>query len=242
MYVVIDAPAIDGYPLGFSQFWARAFFAQSVSADYQIFALASTYVRVVESALIEYRLGQERLREFWETGDTFKLSAAHRAITHFETCLSNMYRATNCFRRLRRHRVKDPLSLELNKHRPAFASDPIAKRFNQLRHEVHHMEELVTNGQLKQGQQFVLGPTGPEVAHPTEPNQTIKTIDRLAIGEHELLFNELAAWLQEMKAIADKIANFVPPAYPSPPPETPNPSIEGMPKRLRLLVTPHVKR
>ena len=24
--------------------------------------------------------------------------------------------------------------------------------------------------------------------------------------------------------------------------ETPNPSIEGMPKRLRLLVTPHVKR
>jgi hypothetical protein len=23
---------------------------------------------------------------------------------------------------------------------------------------------------------------------------------------------------------------------------TPNPSIEGMPKRLRLLVTPHVKR
>jgi hypothetical protein len=25
-------------------------------------------------------------------------------------------------------------------------------------------------------------------------------------------------------------------------PETPNPSIEGMPKRLRLLCTPHVKR
>jgi hypothetical protein len=24
--------------------------------------------------------------------------------------------------------------------------------------------------------------------------------------------------------------------------ETPNPSIEGMPKRLRLLCTPHVKR
>jgi hypothetical protein len=28
----------------------------------------------------------------------------------------------------------------------------------------------------------------------------------------------------------------------APAPATPNPSIEGMPKRLRLLVTPHVKR
>lgn len=213
MHVVIDAPSIDGYPAGFSGFWVRAMFGPTVSTNYHIFALASTYVRVVESALIEYRLGQERLHEFWETGATVKLSAAHSAITHFETCLSNMYRATNCYRRLRRHPAQDPLSLELNKHRPPFASDPIAKRFNKVRNEVHHMEELVTNGQLKQGQQFVLVPTGPEVAHPTEANQTIMTIDRLAIGGHELLFKELAAWLRQMKTIADKIASFAPPTH-----------------------------
>jgi hypothetical protein len=210
MYVEIEAPAVDGYPAGFSQYWVRAFFVGSISQDYQINALASTYVRVVESALIEYRLGVERLREFWSTHDSFKLSAAHSAITHFETCISNMYRATNCFRRISRHKAKDALSIELNKERPAFATDTVARRFMLARHEVHHMDEAVTKGRLREGQQFVLGPTGPEVAHPTEPNQTVKTIDRIAIGSHEIHFSELAGWLTEMKSVADKIASFEP--------------------------------
>lgn len=72
------------------------------------------------------------------------------------------------------------------------------------------MEELVINGNLQLGQPFALHPDGPEVAHPSESNQTIKTIDRLVIGERQIRFTELASWLLEMVATAQKIADFAP--------------------------------
>ena len=63
------------------------------------------------------------------------------------------------------------------------------------------------DGRISEGQPFGLKPDGSEVAHPTEPNQTIKTIDRLVIGEREVRFSELADWLTEMFAFAKKIAD-----------------------------------
>src|SRR5947209_379277 len=104
MYVTIEVPEIQEYPQGFPQFWLKSIFIRSVSSNYQVHALASTYVRLVESALVEYKLGAEKVHEFWETHTSINLGAAHRAASHFESCLSDMYRATNCFRRLRRHR------------------------------------------------------------------------------------------------------------------------------------------
>lgn len=53
-------------------------------------------------------------------------------------------------------------------------------------------------------------PNGPEVPHPKEENQTIKTIDRLVIGSNEVRFREIAEWLSEMASYAQKIADFLP--------------------------------
>lgn len=53
-------------------------------------------------------------------------------------------------------------------------------------------------------------PDGPETPHPTEPNQTVKSIDRLLITGRELTFSELATWLTEMARCAAKIAQFEP--------------------------------
>ena len=90
MYISIEAPDIPDYSKGFLKFWTQQLFVSSVSSDFQTNALASTYVRLVEAALIEYRLGVSMLREFWETHTSFKLSAMNRSISHFESCLSNI--------------------------------------------------------------------------------------------------------------------------------------------------------
>lgn len=210
MYVQIEAPEISEYPSGFPQFWLKSIFIQTVSTRYQVNALASTYVRLVEAALTEYSLGSTKLQEFWTTHTSLNLGAMHRSMSHFESCLSNMYRATNCYRKLRRNRDRDPLSVALNMERPSFATEAIADRFRLMRHEIHHLEELVMDGRLQEGQPFALKPDGLETPHPTEANQTIKIVDRLVIGEREILFAELVAWLKEMAWVAQKIADFDP--------------------------------
>jgi hypothetical protein len=108
------------------------------------------------------------------------------------------------------------LSVALNADKPSFATDAIADRFRLMRHEVHHLEELVMDGRLQEGQSFALKPDGPEIPHPTKANQTIKTVDRLTIGTREVSFVELATWLREMARVAEKIAEFGPSSSPNP--------------------------
>lgn len=224
MYIHIEASEISEYASGFPQYWLKSIFVQKISNRYQINALASTYVRLVEAAISEYNLGLVKLREFWSTHTSFNQGAMHRSMSHFESCLSNMYRATNCFRRLRRHRAQDRLSVALNAEKPSFATDAISDRFRLMRHEVHHLEELVMDGRLQEGQSFALRPDGPETPHPTEANQTNKEVDRLVIGVREVLFVELATWLREMAHIAEKIAEFEPSSnVPNPPSEAAHP-------------------
>ena len=210
MYVYIEVPEIPEYASGFPHYWLKSIFIQKVSTRYQVNALASTYVRLVEAALSEYSLGTTKLREFWNTQTHLNLGAMHRSMSHFESCLSNMYRATNCYRKLRRNKEQDPLAVELNTDKPSFATDAIADRFRLMRHEIHHLEELVMKGQLQEGQPFALKPDGPETAHPTEANQTVKIVDRLVIGTREIHFVELSIWLKEMAHVAEKIAEFGP--------------------------------
>lgn len=69
---------------------------------------------------------------------------------------------------------------------------------------------MVMHGRIANGQPFALKPDGPEIPHPTEANQTVKTIDRLVIGTREMRFTELAALLKEMASVAVRIAEFLP--------------------------------
>lgn len=210
MYMEFDLPDLSESADGVPQYWMKTLLIQSPSSRYQINALTSTYVRLVEAALIEYQLGAAKLREFWDTHMSFNLGAMHRSMSHFETCLSNLYRATNCFRRLRHDRGQDPISLESSHEKAIFATDPVSDRFRLVRNEIHHLEEMVMDGRISEGQPFGLKPDGPEVSHPTEPNQTIKTIDRLVIGEREVRFSELSDWLTEMVKNAKRISDYLP--------------------------------
>lgn len=222
MYIEFDLPDTPPKPDAFAQYWLRSIFISSASPRYEINALATTYVRLVSAALVEYEEGSKCLRDFWGTHTSLNLSAMHRSISHFESCIFNANRATNCFRRLRGDRLHDPIALALRQKKFFFSQDTIADRIREMRNEIHHLEDSVLDGQITQGQDFTLRPDGPEVPHLTEENQTVKTIDRLVIGTHEILFRELVQWLQEMTEAVSKIAEVLPSS--SPPPEEPNPS------------------
>lgn len=211
MYVTIEIPEIAEFPNGFQSYWAKTLFIGKVSADYKINALASTYMRLVEAALVEYRLARPQLNAFWNTHDSFNLSAMHRAISHFETCLTNMHRAISCFVRFRRRpEVPDELRATLNKEKPEFIAARVSDRLREMRNAIHHLEERVADGTIGEGESFVLAPDGIETPHPTEPGQTDKVIDRLKIGSQEILFSELAGWLTEMARFAEKISTYEP--------------------------------
>ena len=210
MRVSIEAPDISGFPNGFLAFWSRLlpFHAGPVSRSYHVYALAGTYVRLIEVALQEYRLGCLRLREFWDTQESFNITAINRSISHFETCVTSMHRAINSYKRLR-HK-KDPLSVHLNHEKPAFATDKIAGHLRELRRQIHHLDEHLVKGKIEGGQPFALIADGPERNDPANPGNTLKTLDRLVIGSKELLFTDLVAWLGEMCREAQKIAMFIP--------------------------------
>lgn len=210
MYVELDIPEITEFSVGFPGYWLKSIFMQTPSERYQINALTTTYVRLVEAALVEYQSGALRLKEFWGSHSALNLGAMHRSMAHFEACISNLHRAVNCFRRLRRDREQDPLSVYLNAEKPAFAAEAVASRLRRMRNEVHHLEEMVLDGRIADGQRFALGPDGPEIPHLSEPNQTVKTVDRLVIGTSEITFSELSHWLKEMCVYATKITDYLP--------------------------------
>ncbi|HPF59719.1 MAG TPA: hypothetical protein P5149_03745 [Candidatus Competibacteraceae bacterium] len=210
MYISIEVPEICEYPQGFPKYWLKSMFIGTVSQNYQVNALVGTYIRLVEAALVEYQLGTSMLQKFWGTHTSINLRAMYRSISHFESCLLDMHRAINCYRRLRRHKDQHPLCLALNIEKPSFAADPVADQLRLIRNEIYHLDEAVIDGRVQEGQPFALKPDGPETPHPIELNQTIKSIDRLIIGQRELLFSSLAEWLTEMGRYAEKIADFGP--------------------------------
>lgn len=219
MYIEFDLPDVPLKPDAFARYWLSSIFINPASTRYEINALASTYIRLVSAGLVEYEEGSKRLRDFWATHTSFNLGAMHRSISHFESCIFNLNRATNCFRRLRGDRLHDSVAVALRQQKFCFSQDEIADRIREMRNEIIHLENSVLDGQIAQGHSFTLRPDGPEVPHPTEENQTLKTIDRLVIGAHEILFRELAQWLQEM---ADAVARITE-ALPCPPhPKEPN--------------------
>jgi hypothetical protein len=209
MIVKIDLPEISEYAQGFPQFWATTFFAGTVSDNYAVNALAASFVRLVEAALTEYRLAHVRLNEFWNTHTSFNLRAIHQAISHFESCVTNMHRAIRCVIRLR----ASPDSSEavrnaLGPDKPQFVADRISRLFTNIRDAVHHADEQLLNGTIPPESPFALKPDGPVTEIPEQPGQTLKTIDRLVIGNVELKFADLHRWLLELSRYAQLLSEY----------------------------------
>lgn len=177
-------------------------------------------MRLVDSSITEYQLGSGKIIEFWRDKSSLNIGAIHRATSHFETCISNMHRAIRCFVSLRRGHG-DPFLIFVNSIDASFKkNDGFAKIVKRLRDEIQHLEEDVVKGRVVAGHRFALSPDGPETPHPSEKNQTIKTIDRLVIGRSEVKFSDIAIWLKEMASVASKISEYNPSNQSPKPPST----------------------
>ncbi len=210
MDVIISLPTGPKVLSSQSHYWTQYLFRGSPSELYEINALASTYMRLVEAAVAEYQLASIALREFWANHYSLGLPLIHRSISHFETCVSDVHRAIDTYRRLRNHKSRDPLSIYLADHKPAFVSDSVASRFREVRDAIHHLPEKIGKGEVVEGQFIALKPDGLEVPHPTEAGQTNKTFYRLVIGPYELTFEEISRTLTELSATTKHIAKFQP--------------------------------
>jgi hypothetical protein len=82
MYVSVEIPDVPDFAT--TQFWTNLVFIAPVSPDHRIQALAATFVRLVTAAIVEYGLGQARVREFWSTHTGFAVGAMLDASSHFE--------------------------------------------------------------------------------------------------------------------------------------------------------------
>lgn len=211
MYIEIEIPEIKKFPNGFLGYWTKFVFIGSISSNPRVNALATTYVRLVEAALIEYRLAEAPLKEFWEESSSIKISAMHKSVAHFEACITNMHRAIRCFTWLRKNEmVPEGLRVILCTDKPTFIADKIAGRLRKVRDAIHHMEEKFMNENIPEGTSFTLYPDGFETPVEGEPSQTLKKIDLLKIGAMEIRFSELAEWLIEMGCYAEKISEYKP--------------------------------
>ncbi|TAM47370.1 MAG: hypothetical protein EPN61_04655 [Burkholderiaceae bacterium] len=210
MYIDFNMPPAPEIAEIVSAYWSRYFFVGSPSGNYQINTLANTFVRVTEAAIVEYEFGTTAVREFWSESRALHLSSMHRAISHFETSLADVHRSIEVFRRLRNHKERDRLAIYLAAYKPGFVSDAVATSFREIRNTIHHLGEKVLNGQISEGQPIALKPDGSEIPHPTEAGQTIKIIDRLVIGPHEITFVDLVATFGELSAAAAYMAGCAP--------------------------------
>ncbi|MDM0109136.1 hypothetical protein QTH97_29640 [Variovorax sp. J22R24] len=202
-------PAIPDFQEAFLNYWTKSLFSTGPADDQITSVFVSTYMRLVESCVSEYRSAELMVESFWAESSSFKLSAMHRAVTHYETCITNAQRAIRSFNKLRRSKhLRPEVRAALAAHKHTFHKDQVSRRLGDIRDLIHHFDEALGKGEVTKGEPVLLQPTGPEAPVDTNPGQTVKTIDRLKIGPHEILLADLAQLLTEMGECAEIISQF----------------------------------
>lgn len=209
MIVKIEIPELTLYPNGFPLYWGSSIFLTGNRArDYQVTAILSTYIRLVEAAFIQYKEARRLILKVWSNHSAIEIGAANHSATNFENCITSMHRSVLCMQKIRGIRAVPDDIKALFPKRPVFAIDTVANRLRDIRNTIQHLDDQVLNGTIPSGAPFTFLATGPEspVLESDQPGQTLKVIDRLAIGSNELLFSDIFNWLKEMGDCAEKIS------------------------------------
>lgn len=181
-----------------------------------VVTLSSTYVRCVFAAREDYLVAAEHLRSVWtpDANGAIKISDLYRSIARFESCITGMHLATRSMRELRKRQdlsARERAVICETKPKPRFLGSA-GELLGKMRNKMQHIEEELAAGMLKDDLPIMIQPTGPEVSvdDPADPKQTLKTIDRLRVREHEVRFADLAVWLGEMVDYVDRLHGLMP--------------------------------
>jgi hypothetical protein len=210
MIVEIAIPELTQYPNGFPSHWMNIIFLGNRPDDYKSHAIITTYVRLVEGAYVHYRNARQLVQAVWNNHGAIAIGSHNLSSIYFEDCINSMHRAVLCMKGIRHNREVPEGLRSMFPDTPHFTKDAIANRIRGIRDVIQHMDARVLKGQIPEGTTFMLTATGPETPVPesNQPNQTLKRIDRLAIGDAEVLFTELVAWLREMGKCAESISKY----------------------------------
>lgn len=220
MYIDFDIPDIDAPTNPFLGYWGAQAFIGHFSESAEVQTLTSTFVRCVFTAWEDYRYAGRYLRACFERSEgKLNVSDLYRAVSRFESCITGMHLAVRSFRTLRRRKeLRDHATAAvINAQVPLFLRDAASAKIQLLRNKMQHIEDELARGTRSGDYTFMIAPTGPVVPldDPHQPGQTRKTIDRLKILKHEVLFAELAGWLREMIVCVDKLRSLMPTGWSS---------------------------
>ena len=220
MIIDFDIPEIAAPTNPFLGYWGAQAFIGHFSESAVVQTLASTFVRCVFTAWEDYCDADRYLRcTFQPRGGNLNVSDLYRAVSRFESCITGMHLAVRSFRALRKRKeLRDHASAAvINAQKPVFLSSAAGGKLALLRNKIQHIEEELAKGTLSGDYTYMIQPTGPEVVldDSAQPGQTRKTIDRLKILEHEVLFADLADWLREMIVYVDKLRSLMPTGWSS---------------------------
>ena len=216
MLIKLDIPGVPAPADPFVGYWGKQIFIGHFSDNPFVVTLSSTYVRCVFAAREDYLAGAQHLRNVWapDPNCALKVSEIYRSIARFESCITAMYLAVRSMRKLRKRQdltARERAVICELKQKPRFLGSA-GELLGKMRNKMQHIEEELAAGKLKDDLPMMIQSTGPEVPidDPTNPKQTIKTIDRVRVLEHEVRFVELAAWLGEMVDYVDRLHGLMP--------------------------------
>lgn len=211
--IEFDIPDVPAPTNPFLGYWGAQLIVGHFSDSPKVITLSSTFVRCVFSAREDYLAATNHLRAAFQSTQALQLSEMYRSISRFELCISSMYLASRAFRRLRRCAELPPDSyVVVNGEKPAFIAPRIGDRLKVMRDTMQHIEERLAKGELRNDLPYMVQPTGEERTRndSSQLAQTVLTIDRLRIAEHEVRFAEVVEWLGEMIVYVEKLRSLMP--------------------------------
>lgn len=189
-------------------------FSEFPTSSWKVNVLTSTFVGLAQNVEVEYKQAcayAEHLYVGSRKDGGFSLGSMHMMWRRFENVVSNAHRSIRAFNKLRGHRdAPQHFRDYLNANRPSFSSDAIADRLRDMRNAIHHLDEKIGNGEIEAGQPVIVKLDGPErpLSDSEQPNQTLKTFDRLVLGSDVILLSELCGWINEMGQQAEYISQY----------------------------------
>ena len=188
MKIEFDVPNLSGLRPHSAIFVAHMFRGAGLKRI-ETYALVMNLIRLVDLAIREYESGRVALNTFASTNDSLPVGAILRASGHFEVCICSVKRAINHVKAMRSYEGAPQSLKDLLPRSLTILTGDVERSITCMRDAIQHLERDVLRRQLPADSSLCLMPSMDGRG--------------LELGEHTILFSDLAAWLQELHTCAE---------------------------------------
>ena len=165
----------------------NAMFRRAGAKDDRARIFIQNYIRLVDKSLEEYEFARTNFQTFVSDETNTSFGALFRAIGHMENCMYSLARAIRFAAAMAEHP-------EMGEHigQLAVLSKSARTAVEKIRNSVEHMDERVRNLKVRAGDLSALW-LAEEV---------------LELEGRTIAYSDLASWLRELHALADRLADY----------------------------------